>query len=34
MMQESTGVASDYVKTTIQFLENTFRAFTHLPVRF
>ena len=32
MMQESSGVASDYITTTIQFLENTFRAFTHLPV--
>jgi hypothetical protein len=34
MMQESSGVASDYITTTIQFLEDTFRAFTHLPVRF
>ena len=33
MMQESSGMASDYITTTIQFLENTFRAFTHLPVR-
>ena len=32
MMQESSGIASDYITTTIQFLENTFRAFTHLPV--
>ncbi|CAF4252675.1 unnamed protein product, partial [Adineta steineri] len=31
MMQEASGVASDYITTTIQFLENTFRAFTHLP---
>ncbi|UJR27102.1 hypothetical protein I4U23_008402 [Adineta vaga] len=31
MMQESSGVSSDYISTTIQFLENTFRAFTHLP---
>jgi hypothetical protein len=34
MMQEASGVASDYITTTIQFLEDTFRAFTHLPVRF
>jgi hypothetical protein len=33
MMQESSGVASDYITTTLQFLENTFRAFTYLPVR-
>ncbi|CAF2440547.1 unnamed protein product [Rotaria sp. Silwood2] len=33
MMQESSGVASDYITTTIQFLENTFRAFTHLPTQ-
>ena len=33
MMQESSGVASDYITTTIQFLENTFQAFNHLPVR-
>ena len=33
MMPEAFGVASDYITTTIQFLENTFRAFTHLPVR-
>jgi len=34
MMQEASGVASDYITTTIRFLEDTFRAFTHLPVRF
>ncbi|CAF3848665.1 unnamed protein product [Rotaria magnacalcarata] len=33
MMQESMGVASDYITTTINFLENTFRAFTHLPTQ-
>jgi len=33
-MQEPSGVASDYITTTIRFLEDTFRAFTHLPVRF
>ncbi|CAF3177319.1 unnamed protein product [Rotaria socialis] len=33
MMQESMGVASDYITTTIKFLENTFRAFTHLPTQ-
>lgn len=33
MMQESSGTASDYITTTIRFLEDTFRAFTHLPVR-
>ncbi|CAF0914172.1 unnamed protein product [Adineta steineri] len=33
MMQEASGVASDYITTTIQFLENTFRAFTHLPTQ-
>jgi len=31
MMQESSGVSSDYITTTIQFLEDTFHAFTHLP---
>ncbi|CAF3446362.1 unnamed protein product [Rotaria sp. Silwood1] len=33
MMQEPSGVASDYITTTIQFLEHTFRAFTHLPTQ-
>ncbi|CAF1000925.1 unnamed protein product [Rotaria sordida] len=33
MMQEASGMASDYITTTIQFLENTFRAFTHLPTQ-
>lgn len=33
MMQESSGVASDYITTTIQFLENTFQAFNHLPTQ-
>ncbi|CAF0753822.1 unnamed protein product [Adineta ricciae] len=33
MMPEAFGVASDYITTTIQFLENTFRAFTHLPTQ-
>jgi len=32
-MQQSAGVASDYITTTIRFLEDTFRAFTNLPVR-
>lgn len=32
-VQESSGTASDYITTTIRFLEDTFRAFTHLPVR-
>jgi len=34
MMPEASGVASEYITTTIRFLEDTFRAFTHLPVRF
>jgi hypothetical protein len=34
MLQEPSGTASDYITTTIRFLEDTFRAFTHLPVSF